>query len=268
MYMNPAEFVIDLISTDFSHDDAKSTQRLDHLHTSWKNSQSAEELAVEIARLKGNSSASDPTADISRNDRANPILVPLTLIHRSFIKSYRDVVTYGIRIAMYMGLAIMMGTVWLRLAPVQSNIQAFTNAIFFGGAFMSFMAVAYIPAFIEDLHLYKKERANGLYGPTAFMIANFIVGLPIHHHDSILGHLVLARQLPTHGSRVLDLGNVAFPRPTRCGIPGSPSELPNPHLRCRTRSHSIRQRSLDVCEWLYGATRDSECLLALRLSLH
>jgi hypothetical protein len=176
--MNPAEFVIDLISTDFSHDDAKSTQRLDHLHTSWKNSQSAEELAVEIARLKGNSSASDPTADISRNDRANPILVPLTLIHRSFIKSYRDVVTYGIRIAMYMGLAIMMGTVWLRLAPVQSNIQAFTNAIFFGGAFMSFMAVAYIPAFIEDLHLYKKERANGLYGPTAFMIANFIVGLP------------------------------------------------------------------------------------------
>lgn len=79
---------------------------------------------------------------------------------------------------MYLGLAIMMGTVWLRLAPVQSNIQSFTNAIFFGGAFMSFMAVAYIPAYLEDLQIYRKERANGLYGPTAFMLANFIVGIP------------------------------------------------------------------------------------------
>jgi len=72
----------------------------------------------------------------------------------------------------------MMGTVWLRLSPTQSNIQAFTNAIFFGGAFMSFMAVAYIPAYLEDLAIYSKERANGLYGPTAFMLSNFVVGVP------------------------------------------------------------------------------------------
>lgn len=38
--------------------------------------------------------------------------------------------------------------------------------------------MAYIPAYLEDLHTYTKERANGLYGPTAFMIANFIIGLP------------------------------------------------------------------------------------------
>lgn len=43
---------------------------------------------------------------------------------------------------------------------------------------MSFMAVAYIPAYLEDLSLFKKERANGLYGPIAFMVSNFITGLP------------------------------------------------------------------------------------------
>jgi hypothetical protein len=43
---------------------------------------------------------------------------------------------------------------------------------------MSFMAVAYIPAYLEDLSLFKKERANGLYGPVAFMVSNFITGLP------------------------------------------------------------------------------------------
>jgi hypothetical protein len=43
---------------------------------------------------------------------------------------------------------------------------------------MSFMAVAYIPAFLEDRSTFVKERANGLYGATAFVIANFIIGLP------------------------------------------------------------------------------------------
>lgn len=40
------------------------------------------------------------------------------------------------------------------------------------------MAVAYVPAYLEDFAVYEKDRANGLYGPTAFMIANFIIGLP------------------------------------------------------------------------------------------
>jgi hypothetical protein len=43
---------------------------------------------------------------------------------------------------------------------------------------MSFMAVAYVPAFLEDRATFTKERANGLYGPTAFILSNFIIGLP------------------------------------------------------------------------------------------
>lgn len=40
------------------------------------------------------------------------------------------------------------------------------------------MAVAYVPAFLEDRATFIKERANGLYGATAFMLANFLIGLP------------------------------------------------------------------------------------------
>lgn len=43
---------------------------------------------------------------------------------------------------------------------------------------MSFMAVAYVPAFLEDHATFSKERANGLYGALPFMIANFLIGLP------------------------------------------------------------------------------------------
>jgi len=55
----------------------------------------------------------------------------------------------------------------------------FTDLLqFFGSAFMSFMAVAYVPAYLEDRATFVKERANGLYGAAAFLISNFIIGLP------------------------------------------------------------------------------------------
>jgi hypothetical protein len=40
------------------------------------------------------------------------------------------------------------------------------------------MAVAYVPSFLEDRATFVKERANGLYGSAAFIISNFIIGLP------------------------------------------------------------------------------------------
>lgn len=43
---------------------------------------------------------------------------------------------------------------------------------------MSFMAVAYIPAYLEDRATFIKERSNGLYGAGSFLVANFFMGIP------------------------------------------------------------------------------------------
>lgn len=54
---------------------------------------------------------------------------------------------------------------------------------------MSFMAVAYVPSFLEDRATFVKEHANGLYGPTAFIISNFLIGIPylcLLDHSSML----------------------------------------------------------------------------------
>ncbi|KAF2012827.1 ATP transporter [Aaosphaeria arxii CBS 175.79] len=175
LYTNPAEYVIQLVNTDFSYGQTSALEVLSELQSSWSASVQASEVQNAIATSQA---SQDGIPEHISDESSNRFLTPVTLIHRSFIKSYRDIVAYGIRIAMYLGLAIMMGTVWLRLEPTQANIGAFINAIFFGGAFMSFMAVAYIPAFLEDLQIFTRERANGLYGPTAFMVANFIIGIP------------------------------------------------------------------------------------------
>ena len=173
-YINPAEYILELINTDFSRNRELTFEQLREIQNSWPKSSESSVVIQELEQETTSPSSANGTED---HHSANFIPILLTLVHRSYIKSYRDILAYGIRIAMYVGLAILMGTVWLRLSNHQSNIEAFTNSIFYGGAFMSFMAVASIPAYLEDRALYVKERQNGLYGPTVFMLSNFIVGL-------------------------------------------------------------------------------------------
>jgi ABC-type multidrug transport system permease subunit len=48
-----------------------------------------------------------------------------------------------------------------------------------GGAFMSFMAVAYVPAYLEDRAVYAKERLDDLSNPSLFVLADFLVGFAL-----------------------------------------------------------------------------------------
>ena len=177
--INPAEFLLDLINTDFHREGDNSKAREEAIHTAWTLSPTYQSLTSAIHTIISSASRTEKASlSLITPRNQSPILVPLALLHRSFIKSYRDIVAYGIRIAMYLGLAILMGTVFLRLSTSQFSIQPFINAIFFGSAFMSFMAVAYVPSYLEDRATFAKERANGLCGPLAFTISNFLIGLP------------------------------------------------------------------------------------------
>lgn len=177
MHTNPAEFLLDLVNTDFT-DMPSGKVDLARIQSCWTDSAMQQSLQLALLNEKPSALGSlDPESSRPRN-RGLELELPMTLLHRNFIKSYRDLLAYGTRVAMYTGLAILMGTVWLRLDYTQSSIQPFINALFFGGAFMSFMAVAYVPSLIEDLWTFNKEYANGLYGPLSFMVSNFLIGVP------------------------------------------------------------------------------------------
>ncbi|CAK7566038.1 MAG: hypothetical protein SEPTF4163_003971 [Sporothrix epigloea] len=173
---NPAEHLLDLINIDLDRR-GEVRERTQIILDAWTGSPERQALEAAITTVAQESSGRPSLASLKR-PKPSPWRVPLTLLHRSWIKAYRDVVVYGIRIAMYLGLGILMGTVFLRLQATQEHIQPFINALFFGGAFMSFMAVAYVPAFLEDLHTFQSERANGLVGPMAFVVSNFVIGVP------------------------------------------------------------------------------------------
>ncbi|KIW73267.1 hypothetical protein PV04_01399 [Phialophora macrospora] len=173
LHINPAEYLLDLVNADFGHDESSGAGSLGHVHEAWTASEEHRTLMSSTATVGDTLSALS-----SQSSRKSTLALAQVLLHRNFIKSYRDFIAYGTRVFMYFGLAIMMGTVWLRLSYHQTSIQPFTNAIFFGGAFMSFMAVAYVPSIIEDLHCFNKERANGLYGPLPFVLANTLISIP------------------------------------------------------------------------------------------
>lgn len=187
LHINPAEYLLDLVNVDFAKDKEVAQSHLGAIHSQWSTSALSQHLQAHIS----SSADSDHTdhrwsTAPSRSEAPTFLSQTTTLLHRNFIKSHRDVIAYHLRIAMYTALAIMMGTVWLRLPYTQESIQPFITAIFFSGAFMSFMAVASIPSYVEDLAMFRKEQANGLYGPTAFTFANFLVGLPYLFFISVL----------------------------------------------------------------------------------
>ena len=129
-HTNPAEFMLDLVNTDFSRNETVSQDLIRALRIAWKDSAQYQITHKQVVAAQSPGDGEIPS--LSHEDgriKPNLVSVIMTLLHRSFVKSYRDVVAYGIRIAMYMGLAIMMGTVWLRLSTDQSSIIPFNNAI-------------------------------------------------------------------------------------------------------------------------------------------
>eukprot|EP00271_Cylindrocystis_brebissonii_P019546 TRINITY_DN5977_c1_g1_i1.p1 TRINITY_DN5977_c1_g1~~TRINITY_DN5977_c1_g1_i1.p1 ORF type:complete len:618 (+),score=31.12 TRINITY_DN5977_c1_g1_i1:835-2688(+) len=179
---NPAEFLLEVTNVDFSE---KGQQRLNSLITYWETSP------------QGSALFSSTSVDHARtsNARCVELFLPhiqgvftkllrqvfhqtMCLLHRNALKSLRDITAYAGRLLMFIALALMVGTVWLRLDSKQDKIQAYINAMFSPPAFMSCMIVAYIPAYLEDYNGLVKDRANGLYSVIPFLLSNFLIGLP------------------------------------------------------------------------------------------
>lgn len=124
---NPAEHILDITNVDFALEISDGQPRLDRITSAWQRSPENQDLQRCIEE-------GGPATDLLPSSGRKPptMFQVFTLLHRSFVKGYRDLTAYWIRVAMYMGLAIMMGTVWLRLSTDQGNIQSFINAIVSG----------------------------------------------------------------------------------------------------------------------------------------
>ncbi len=100
LHMNPAEFLLDLVDISFSRDRVAAEKQLSLIY------EAREVTGHEADHAHGRGAKAEPDvlrALTTSASKRSQLLIPLTLMHRNFIKSYRDVVAYGIRVAMYIG---------------------------------------------------------------------------------------------------------------------------------------------------------------------
>lgn len=91
------------MSSDFSALTDDADIRVQQIQAAWK--ESTETQAV-TQKINETSHMAEKNVAVVEEDlaRAGFFKIIMTLLHRSFIKSYRDVVAYGIRIVMYLGV--------------------------------------------------------------------------------------------------------------------------------------------------------------------
>jgi ABC-type multidrug transport system ATPase subunit len=98
---NPAEFVLDLVNTDFTADKELAQLRLLEFHSKWDSFSKSSSVNSEVERIISTHEKQNLLTE--HLQRVNFFSVVFSLLHRLFIKSYRDVVAYGIRVVMYLG---------------------------------------------------------------------------------------------------------------------------------------------------------------------
>ncbi|KIW15416.1 hypothetical protein PV08_05462 [Exophiala spinifera] len=107
VHINPAEFLLDLVNGDFSQarNNDSSHNELKYIQDSWSSSTECRKAINECSSI----SATETSLSKLQSSHHNVLALSWILLHRNFIKSYRDFIAYGTRVAMYFGLAIMMG---------------------------------------------------------------------------------------------------------------------------------------------------------------
>uniref|UniRef100_A0A0D3H3S5 ABC transporter domain-containing protein n=1 Tax=Oryza barthii TaxID=65489 RepID=A0A0D3H3S5_9ORYZ len=114
---------------------------------------------------------------IGRN-RAGFITKTLVLTRRSFVNMYRDIGYYWLRMAIYISISACLGTIFYNMGYGSDSIRARSSMLMFISTMLTLMAIGGFPSFVEDMKIFSRERLNGHYGVTTFVISNTLSSTP------------------------------------------------------------------------------------------
>ncbi|PHT87881.1 ABC transporter G family member 11 [Capsicum annuum] len=114
----------------------------------------------------------------SANERVEEMSKAYTLTKRSFINMSRDFGYYWLRLVIYLVVTICIGTIYLNVGTGYSSILARGACASFVFGFVTFMSIGGFPSFVEDMKVFQRERMNGHYGVSAFVVSNTLSAMP------------------------------------------------------------------------------------------
>ncbi|KAI0683161.1 P-loop containing nucleoside triphosphate hydrolase protein [Cytidiella melzeri] len=183
-HANPIDIALHLVSTDFISEPAERIRQVESSALKW----SEYAAAVSKEHVVPFHDKSDAGSSLRAMRQNSGIRTPSSfrlaasrtriLMERNMLNYSRNLLAYGVRLGMYLGMGVLLATIWVNLAQTSSKVNDRLSVHFFSVAFLGFMSVAGIPAFLEERQVFVRERMNGLYGPGAYVLANSIVTLP------------------------------------------------------------------------------------------
>ncbi|CAA0843208.1 ABC transporter G family member 11, partial [Striga hermonthica] len=114
----------------------------------------------------------------SGGSHASFFMQATTLTARSFVNMSRDFGYYWLRLIIYVVVTICIGTIYLNVGTSYNSILARGACASFVFGFVTFMSIGGFPSFVEDMKVFQRERLNGHYGVTAFVISNTLSAMP------------------------------------------------------------------------------------------
>ncbi|TPX54706.1 hypothetical protein PhCBS80983_g05815 [Powellomyces hirtus] len=173
-FRNPADHVMSIVNPDFVGSAEQADQQISLLVKAWAPKQA--ELVTDLERRE--KEANSFRVEATAGDQASMVRKTGYLVARMMLNYRRSLIGYGVRLGMYIGMGLLLALVWINLGTEQEKLNDRISVHFFSVAFLGFMSVAGIPAFLEERGVYLRERHNGLYGPAAYALANSVVTIP------------------------------------------------------------------------------------------
>ncbi|KAL1341825.1 hypothetical protein AAHE18_09G114500 [Arachis hypogaea] len=150
---------------------AEAIRTLNEYYRTSQDSYAAIQKVDDISKVKG-------TVLDAGGSQASFFMQSYTLTKRSLINMSRDFGYYWLRLVIYIVVTICIGTIYLNIGTSYDSILARGSCASFVFGFVTFMSIGGFPSFVEDMKVFQRERLNGHYGVTAFVISNTLSAMP------------------------------------------------------------------------------------------
>ncbi|KAJ6324373.1 hypothetical protein OIU76_011636 [Salix suchowensis] len=180
-HVNPAEFLADLISIDYSSAESvySSRKRIDGLVESFSQQSSTILYATPLIRKEGSKKLSRKTG-VKGKGKGSWWREFLLLLRRAWMQASRDGPTNKVRATMSIASAIIFGSVFWRMGKSQTSIQDRMGLLQVAAINTAMAALTKtVGVFPKERAIVDRERAKGSYTLGPYLLSKLIAEIPV-----------------------------------------------------------------------------------------
>ncbi|XP_027915590.1 ABC transporter G family member 2-like [Vigna unguiculata] len=175
---NPSDHYLRIINKDFNQDadEGITTEEATNiLVSSYKSSEYRNQVQNQIAKISENDSGVVGRKKI----HAAFLTQCLVLLKRSSKQIYRDITHYWLLLTVFIAVSVSLGSIFYHVGASMRSIQERGSLFCFFISVLCFMIlIGGFSPLIEEMKVFKRERLNGHYGITAFLVGSTFSAVP------------------------------------------------------------------------------------------